>query len=211
MILYDYFRSSAAYRVRIALEIKGLEVEHRPVHLLRGGGEQLKPDYLSKNPQGLVPALELDDGVVLTQSLAIIEYLESVRPTPRLVPQDPILAAETRAVALAIACDTHPLSNLRVGAYLAAELSASAEAVETWRKFWILKGLQAVEKLIEPRPFCLSAAPTLADVCLIPLLFAARRIGVPLDELPRILSVEAACLELEAFKRAHPTRQADAE
>ncbi len=211
MILYDYFRSSAAYRVRIALEIKGLAVEHRPVHLLRGGGEQLKPGYLAKNPQALVPALELDDGVVLTQSLAIIEYLESLRPAPRLIPQDPVLAAKTRGVALAIACDVHPLSNLRVGAYLAAELKASPEAIEAWRRFWILEGLQAVEKLIAPWPFCFSAEPTLADVCLIPQLFAARRFGVPLDELPRILSVEAACLELEAFKRAHPAQQADAE
>jgi len=211
MILHDYYRSSAAYRVRIALELKGLEVEHRPVHLLRGGGEQFTPAYLAKNPQALVPTLELDDGVMLTQSLAIIEYLESVRPAPRLIPRDPVLAAKTRAVALVIACDTHPLSNLRVGAYLAAELKAPAEAVEAWRRFWILKGLQAVESLIAPRPFCLSAEPTLADVCLIPQLFAARRFGVPLDELPRILSAEAACLELRAFKRAHPAQQADAE
>ncbi|ARN82394.1 maleylacetoacetate isomerase [Methylocystis bryophila] len=211
MILYDYFRSSAAYRVRIALELKGLEVEHRPVHLLRAGGEQLEPDYLAKNPQALVPALELDDGIVLTQSLAIIEYLESLRPTPRLIPQDPELAAKTRAVALAIACDIHPLTNLRVGGYLAASLNASPESIEAWRRFWILEGLQAVEKLIAPKPFCFSAEPTLADVCLIPQLFAARRFAVPLDELPRLLSVEAASLELEAFKRAHPARQADAE
>jgi len=211
MILHDYFRSSAAYRVRIALELKGLEVEHRPVHLLRGGGEQFTPAYLAKNPQALVPALELDDGVMLTQSLAIIEYLETVRPTPRLIPQDPVLAAKTRAVALVIACDIHPLTNLRVGGYLASELRVSPDSIEAWRRFWILEGLQAVERLIAPTPFCFSAEPTLADVCLIPQLFAARRFAAPLDHLPWILSVEAACLELEAFKRAHPALQADAE
>jgi len=212
MILYDYFRSSAAYRVRIALGLKGLKFEQRPVHLLRGGGAQHAPDYLAKNPQGLVPALELDDGVVLTQSLAIIEYLETVRLTPRLIPEDPVIAARTRAVALAIACDTHPLVNLRVGAYLADELKVAPRTVEAWRRHWILVGgLEAVEKLIAPAPFCFGSEPTLADLCLIPQLFAARRFSTPLDHLPRVLGVEAACLELEAFRAAHPQRQPDAE
>ena len=211
MILYDYFRSSAAYRVRIAIELKGLDVQRRPVHLLRARGEQSTPSYLAKNPQALVPALELDDGVVLTQSLAIIEYLESVRPTPRLIPQDPILAARTRAVALAIACEIHPLINLRVGAFLSGELNIAPDSIEGWRRHWILEGLQAVEKLIAPSPFCFAAEPTLADVCLIPQLFSARRFAAPLDHLPRLLRVEAACLDLEAFTRADPARQADAE
>ncbi|MFY9656384.1 MAG: maleylacetoacetate isomerase [Methylocystis sp.] len=211
MILYDYYRSSAAYRVRIALEFKELKVEHRPVHLLRAGGEQTLPAYLAKNPQALVPSLELDDGVILTQSLAIIEYLESVHPSPPLIPRDPVLAAKSRAVALAIACDTHPLINLRVGNFLADELKVAPDAVESWRKNWILEGLQAVEKLVEPSPFCFSTEPTLADVCLIPQLFSARRFAAPLDHLPRLLAIEAACLELAAFQRAHPAQQADAE
>lgn len=211
MILYDYYRSSAAYRVRIALELKGLKAEHRPVHLLRAGGEQTLPAYLAKNPQALVPALELDDGVVLTQSLAIIDYLESVHPTPPLIPRDPILAAKSRAVALAIACDIHPLTNLRVGNFLADELKVAPDAIESWRRHWILEGLQALEKLVAPCPFCFSAEPTLADICLVPQLFSARRFAAPLDHLPRLLTVEAACLELTAFQRAHPAQQADAE
>jgi len=211
MILYDYYRSSAAYRVRIALELKGLTVEHRPVHLLRAGGEQSLPAYLAKNPQALVPALELDDGVLLTQSLAIIEYLESVHPSPPLIPHDPVLAAKSRAIALAIACDIHPLTNLRVGNFLADELKVAPDSIESWRRHWILEGLQAIEKLLEPSPFCFSAEPTLADVCLVPQLFSARRFAAPLDHLPRLLAVESACLELAAFQRAHPARQADAE
>ena len=211
MILYDYYRSSAAYRVRIALELKGLKAEHRPVHLLRGGGEQTLPAYLAKNPQALVPALELDDGVVLKQSLAIIDYLESVHPTPPLIPRDPVLAAKCRAVALAVACDIHPLTNLRVGNILADELKIAPDAIESWRRHWILEGLQAVERLVAPRPFCFSAEPTVADICLIPQLFSARRFATPLDHLPRLLAVEAACLELAAFQRAHPAQQADAE
>jgi maleylacetoacetate isomerase len=211
MILYDYYRSSAAYRVRIALELKGLTVERRPVHLLRAGGEQTLPAYLAKNPQALVPALELDNGVMLTQSLAIIDYLESLHPSPALIPRDPVLAAKSRAVAFAIACDIHPLINLRVGKFLADELKVAPDSIETWRKHWILEGLQAVEKLVAPGPFCFSAEPTLADVCLVPQLFSARRFAAPLDHLPRLLAVESACLELAAFQRAHPARQADAE
>jgi maleylpyruvate isomerase len=214
MILYDYFRSSAAYRVRIALELKGLAVEHRPVHLLRG--EQSLPAYLARNPQALVPALELDDGTMLTQSLAIIEYLETQQPEPRLIPAAPVLAARTRAVALAIACDIHPLNNPRVVNYLEAELNAPKASVDAWRRHWLLNGLEAVEKLIAPAgsltgPFCFGAAVTLADVCLIPQLYNARRFETPLDHLPRILAVEAACADLPAFRAADPSRQADAQ
>jgi maleylpyruvate isomerase len=211
MILYDYFRSSAAYRVRIALEFKQLQPERRPVHLVRGGGEQLKPGYLSKNPQALVPALELDDGTVITQSLAIIEYLETLCPTPRLIPADPVLAAKARAVALAIACDIHPLINLRVANYLENELGQSPATIAAWRRHWILKGgLEAVERLIEPGPFCFGSSPTLADICLVPQLYSARRFSVPLEALPKVLAVDAACGELPAFRAAHPSAQADA-
>lgn len=210
MKLYDYYRSSAAYRVRIALNLKGLEVEHIPVHLARG--EQDRPDYLAKNPQGLAPALELDDGTILTQSLAIIEYLDATKPEPRLVPADPLLAARVRAVALAIACDIHPLNNTRVQAYLQKELGQSRETIDKWVHHWVLTGgLEAVERLIEPGPYCFGAEPTLADVLLIPQLFAARRFSTPLGHLSKILAVEARCAELPAFQAAHPSRQADAE
>jgi maleylacetoacetate isomerase len=212
MILYDYFRSSAAYRVRIALNLKGLAVEHRPVHLLRDGGEQKRPDYLAKNPQALVPVLELDDGTKLTQSLAIIEFLETLRPEPRLIPTDAILAARVRAVALAIACEIHPLNNLRVISYLQSKLNQSRDRVEGWRRHWMLTGgLESIEQMIEPRPFCFGATPTLADACLIPQVFAAQRFGIPLDQCPKILKVNATCLEIPAFRAAHPSRQADAE
>lgn len=210
MKLYDYYRSSAAYRVRIALELKGLEVEHLPVHLVRG--EQRRPEYVAKNPQGLAPALELDDGTVVTQSLAIIEYLDALHPEPRLIPADPLLAARVRAVALAIACDIHPLNNTRVQAYLQTELGHSRETVDKWVHHWVLTGgLEAVEQLIEPAPFCFGPAPTLADVVLIPQLFAARRFATPLEHLPKILAVDALCSEHPAFQAAHPSRQADAE
>lgn len=210
MKLYDYYRSSAAYRVRIALNLKGLEVEHVPVHLARG--EQRRPEYLAKNPQGLAPALELDDGTVLTQSLAIIDYLDATRPEPRLTPADPLAAAKVRAVALAIACDIHPLNNSRVQAYLQTELRLSRETIDAWVHHWVLTGgLEAVEQMIEPGPYCFGPAPTLADIVLIPQLFAARRFATPLDHLPKILGVDAACAEHPAFQAAHPSRQADAE
>jgi maleylpyruvate isomerase len=209
MKLYDYFRSSAAYRVRIALHLKGIEVEHVPVHLARG--EQRRPEFLAKNPQGLAPALELDDGTLLTQSLAIIDYLDGLAP-PLLTPADPLRAARVRAVALAIACDTHPLVNRRVLDYLRDRLGQSLEATDAWARHWALAGgLEAVERLVEPGPFCFGAAPTLADVCLIPQLFSARRFATPLDGLPKLLAIETACAALPAFQAAHPARQADAE
>jgi len=212
MKLYTYFRSSAAYRVRIALNLKDIAPEMVPVHLIRDGGQQTKPDYLAKNPQGLVPALELDDGTVLTQSLAIIDYLDRIKPTPPLVPPDPVLAARVRAVALAIACDIHPLNNLRVLNYLKGPLGRSQADANAWYRYWILEGgLQAVERMIVGESFCFGQAPTLADIVLVPQVANARRFDVALDHLPKILAVDAACARLEAFARAHPAQQPDAE
>lgn len=208
MLFYDYYRSSAAYRVRIALEIKRISVERRFVHLLRG--EQRLAAFLEKNPQGLVPALELDDGTVLTQSLAIIDYLETLQPNPRLVPADPVLAARVRAAALAIACDTHPLGNLRVISYLQETLGQSERVALAWRRHWVRSGLDAVEALIRPSPFCFTATPTIADLCLAPQLFYAERFGVTLETYPKIGAVAAACAEHPAFRAAHPAAQPDA-
>jgi maleylpyruvate isomerase len=212
MKLYGYFRSSAAYRVRIALNLKGLDVEYAPVDLRREGGEQKRPQFLARNPQGLVPVLELDDGTAMAQSLAIIEYLDAIKPEPRLVPADPKLAAKVRAAALAIACDIHPLNNLRVLNYLRDVLGLDQAAVDAWIRHWLLKGgLEAVERMIEPGPFCFGDAPTMADVCLVPQMFNARRFEAPLEGLPRIVAVDAACAALPAFQAAHPSRQPDAE
>jgi maleylpyruvate isomerase len=212
MKLYTYFRSSAAYRVRIALNLKGIAADLVPVHLVKDGGQQTKPDYLARNPQGLVPALELDDGTVLTQSLAIIEYLEQIEPVPRLIPADAVMAARVRAAALAIACDIHPLNNLRVLNYLKGSLGRSQPEVDAWYRYWVLQGgLQAVERMITGDPFCFGAAPTLADVLLVPQIFNARRFDVALDHLPKILAADAACARLDAFARAHPVQQADAQ
>jgi maleylpyruvate isomerase len=212
MKLYTYFRSSAAYRVRIALNLKGIEAEQVPVHLTKDGGQQRMPAYLAKNPQALVPALELDDGTVLTQSLAIIEYLDQTKPEPRLIPTDPVMGAKVRAVALAIACDIHPLNNLRVLNYLKGPLGGSQADADAWYRHWVLEGgLQAVERLITGAPFCFGTAPTLADVLLVPQVANVRRFDVPIDHLPKILAAEAACTALDAFARAHPSRQPDSQ
>jgi maleylpyruvate isomerase len=213
MKLYTFFRSSASYRVRIALNLKGLTVEAVPVHLRRGGGEHLAPAYVAKNPQALLPALE-DEGRVLTQSLAIIEYLEERHPEPPLLPKDPADRAFVRAVALAIACEVHPIQNLRVLNYLKSELKQSEEAANAWARHWIGLGLSAVEEMIAAAPratFCFGDQPTLADICLIPQLGNARRFGSKLAAYPNILRVEAACLELAAFVNAAPENQPDAE
>ncbi len=210
MKLYTYFRSSAAYRVRIALNLKGIAAEQVSVHLTKDGGQQRMPVYLAKNPQALVPALELDDGTVLTQSLAIIEYLDQIKPEPRLIPADPVMAARVRAVALAVACDIHPLNNLRVLNYLKGPFGRSQAEADAWYRHWVLEGgLQAVERMITGAPFCFGAAPTLADVVLIPQVANARRFDVPIDHLPKILAADTACAALDAFARAHPSRQPD--
>jgi maleylpyruvate isomerase len=210
--LYGYFRSSAAYRVRIALNLKGVAVEHVPVHLLRDGGQQRFYPHLQRNPQALVPVLELDDRTRLTQSLAIIEYLDAAFPYPRLIPEDPVLAAKVRAVALAIGCEIHPLNNLRVLNYLKGSLGQPKEAVESWISHWMLNGgLDAVEALLPGDEFCFGGNPTLADCFLIPQLFNARRFNVAYDGCTKIKRAEQSCEKLDAFMEALPSRQPDAE
>ena len=215
MKLYSYFRSSAAYRVRIGLTLKGLSPEYAPIHLLRGGGEQHGAAYRAKNPQGLVPAIELDDGTVLTQSLAILEWLEETRPEPPLLPRSPIERARVRSLALLVACDVHPLNNSRVLTYVTATLGASEEQRLGWIRHWIGIGLRAFEERLagekETGAFCHGDMPTLADVCLVPQLYNARRFGADLGDLPTITRIESACLSLPAFDRARPENQPDAE
>ena len=190
MKLYDYFRSSAAYRVRIALHLKGVSVEQISVHLVKDGGQHRQSLYRAKNPQGLVPALELDDGTILTQSLAIIDYLDQVFPEPRLVPADPVRAAKVRAIALAIACDIHPLNNLRVLNYLKGPLGCTQDEADAWYRHWVLEGLEAVEALIDGGHFCFGDSPSLADACLIPQVFNARRYKIDISHLKKIEAVE---------------------
>jgi len=210
MRLIGYFRSGAAYRVRIALNLKGLTVEHAFRHLRKG--EQRAPDYLALNPQGLVPTLITDDGSALTQSLAIIEWLDETWPEPPLLPAEPWARARVRAFAQAIASDTHPVQNLRVLNRLRA-LGHAEEAVTAWAGSVNDEGLAACEALIahEPGPFCFGAAPTLADICLVPQLGNALRYKVDVARFKRLLEAEAAALDLAAFKDAAPERQADAE
>jgi maleylpyruvate isomerase len=209
MKLHGYFRSSAAYRVRIALNLKGLNAEHLPHHLRKG--EQRDPAYLAINPQGLVPTLQ-DGGVTITQSLAIIEWLEETLPEPPLLPKDPLRRAKIRAFAMALACDTHPLQNLKVLTRL-RELGLPEEQVTGWAAWANREGLAACETLIadEAGPFCFGAAPTLADLCLVPQLANARRFGVDLGAFPRLLRAEAAAKNIKAFADAAPERQPDAE
>lgn len=210
MILHGYFRSSAAWRIRIVLGLKGLEAQHAFHHLRKG--EHRSESFLKLNPQGLVPALETDDGAVLTQSLAIIEYLDTVKPEPLMVPADPIRAAKVRAFSLAIACEVHPLQNLRVLKKLSA-MGHDEDTVQGWARDVITDGLAALESLAanEPGPFCFGDAPTLADVCLVPQLGNARRFGVDLTAFPRLVAAESACKALDAFANAAPDQQPDAE
>jgi maleylacetoacetate isomerase len=212
--LYDYFRSSAAYRVRIALNLKGVVPDERTFVHLRMGSQRAQ-DYLALNPQGLVPALALDDGEVLTQSLAIIEYLDETRPEPPLLPVAPPARARVRGIALAIACEIHPLNNLRVLNYLIGTLGVAREQKDGWYKYWVDVGFEALEKKLsqerETGVFCHGNAPTLADVCLVPQIANARRFNIDLSPYPTLTRIEAACLALPAFAGAAPERQPDAE
>lgn len=213
--LYTYYRSSAAYRVRIALNLKGMPYTAVPVHLVKDGGQHRSAAYRARNPQALVPAFELEDGTVLTQSLAIMEYLDEVQPEPALLPADAIGRARVRALAQAIACDLHPVNNLRVLQYVSQQLGISAEQKDAWYRHWVATGLQGLEALLADHPstgrFCHGDTPTLADCCLVPQLYNARRFQCPLDAYPTIQRIAAACETLPAFQQAAPEVQPDAD
>jgi maleylpyruvate isomerase len=214
MKLYTFFRSSASYRVRIALNLKGLAYEQIPIHLRRGGGEQFAASYKALNPQALVPALE-DGGQILTQSLAIIEYLEERYPKPPLLPSDPAERARVRSMALIIACEIHPIQNLRVLVHLKNNLRQSDDDVNLWARHWIDLGLSALEQIVVSLPqrgkFCFGGMPSLADICLVPQLANARRFGCDLSAYRTLLKIETACNALPAFANAAPEKQPDAE
>ena len=208
-VLFDYFRSSASYRVRIALNLKGVDYERSEVNLVEGA--QRGDEYRSRNPQGFVPMLEID-GKRLTQSLAIIGYLEATRPEPRLLPVDPGDAAHVRALALTVACDIHPLNNLRVLKYLGGPLGQPEEARNQWYSHWVREGLAAIEAMAAERAgrFLFGDSPTLADVCLVPQMYNARRFAVPVDDFPLLVRADAEACRLEAFATAHPDAIASA-
>ena len=212
--LYDYFRSSAGYRVRIALNLKGIIPTDRAYVHLRMGNQRAQ-DYLALNPQGLVPALELDDRRVLTQSLAIIEYLDETHPAPPLLPPDAAGRARVRAIALGIACEIHPLNNLRVLNYLTGTLGATEEQRNGWYRYWIDVGFEALERQLArdelTGTYCHGETPTVADICLVPQLANARRFKIDLAPYATLLRIEAACEALPAFAQAAPARQPDAE
>ncbi|WP_234186724.1 maleylacetoacetate isomerase [Shinella sp. NM-101] len=211
MIFYGYFRSSAAYRCRIAFGLKGLAPDFVPVHLRRDGGQQKSSLYRTLNPQMLVPAVE-EDGFVLMQSLAIIEWLDETRQGARLLPAAADLRAEVRAFSQIIACDIHPLQNLRVLDCLKADFGADQAALDRWCQRWITDGLAACEALLDRRPasaFCFGDEPTLADICLVPQMFSANRFGVDTSAMPRLCAIRTACEALPAFASAHPEKQPD--
>ncbi|MCD0503767.1 maleylacetoacetate isomerase [Bordetella petrii] len=214
MQLHSYFRSSAAYRVRIALNLKGLSYEYLGVHLLKDGGQQLSDSYRSLNPTALVPTL-VDGDTVIGQSLAIIEYLDETHPQPALLPSDPAGRARVRAIAQTIACDTHPLNNLRVLKYLKRDMQVSDDAKNAWYRHWVQLGMAAVESMLENSPatgrYCHGDAPGLADLCLVPQVANARRFDCDLSAMPNVLRIDAACRELQAFDLAAPEKQPDAE
>jgi maleylacetoacetate isomerase len=208
--LYSYHRSSAAYRVRIALNLKGLAYQYAPVNLLQQ--EQKSDAYLQRNPQGLLPALETDDGHILAQSVAILEWLEDIHPEPALLPTDPLKRAQVRSLVNSIACDVHPLNNLSILNYLRDELEADKQKVSQWYTTWVHRGFDAIEQSLAAanEPFCLGKTPSMADVCLVPQVYNAKRFKVPLENHPNILRVCDHCNTLEAFTTAAPEAQPDA-
>ena len=211
MKLYSYFRSSAAYRVRIALNLKGIAYETVSVHLVKDGGHNKRPEFRAINPQMRVPVLVTPAGDTLTQSLAIIEYLDETHPEPPLLPKDPIARAKVRALAELIACDIHPLNNTSPLRYLKRDMGQDQSAIDTWYHHWVLSGFEALEAMIGEGPYLCGKEVTLADTCLVPQVANARRLKVPLDKFPKIVAADAACLKLAAFDKARPENQPDAE
>lgn len=218
MKLYSYFRSSASYRVRIALNLKGLPYEVVPVHLLRNGGEQFSPEYRRVNPDALVPSLVVEANgkeETFTQSLAIIEYLEEMHPESPLLPVAPVDRAFVRSMALAIACDIHPINNLRVLRYLVRNLHVSEEDKNAWYRHWCEQGLASIETVLSrdsrTGQFCFGDTPTLADCFLVPQIANAQRLNCDLNAMPTIMRINEACLALDAFRKAAPANQPDAE
>jgi len=211
--LYTFFRGSSPFRVRIALNLKGLAYEAAFVHLAKG--EQRKPAYTAVNPQSLVPALVLDDGHVLTQSLAIIEYLDETFPRPALLPADSLERARVRALSLIVACDIHPLNNARTLSYLRKEMNQTEDQVNTWYRHWVADGLAKLEASLTHFPgtgrFCHGDAPTMADCCLVPQVFNAKRFQCDTTSFPTVMRIFDECMKLEAFDRAQPGKQPDAE
>ena len=211
MKLYNYFRSSASYRVRIALALKGLPYEYVSVHLAKG--EHQQADFTAMSADGLVPLLELPDGARLSQSLAIMEYLDEQNPDPALLPADALSRSRVRALAQSIACEVHPLNNLRVLKYLVRELKVEEEAKNAWYRHWVRTGLEAFERQLAQQPpsvFCWGDAPTIADCCLVPQIYNAQRFDTPLNGLPRTMAAFEACMALPAFQTAHPSVCPDA-
>jgi maleylpyruvate isomerase len=212
--LYSYFRSSAAYRVRIALNLKGLDYEYAPVHLLRDGGQQLKPEYRALNPDGIVPTL-VDGDEVLSQSLAIIEYLEETHPEPPLLPRAPADRAFVRAIALQVACEIHPLDNLRVLKYLKHQVKTPEDVKDAWYAHWVEMGFTSLEKRLagdqRVGALCFGDTPTVADLCLVPQVFNARRFKIDMSRFPTLERIADHADQIDAFQRAAPAQQPDAE
>jgi maleylacetoacetate isomerase len=211
MKLFTYFRSSAAYRARIALNLKGIAAEQVSIHLIKEGGKQHSPEYRAINPQGRVPSLQLDNGEVLMQSPAIIEYLDEIHPKPPFLPSDPVERAKIRAFAALIGCDIHPLNNTSPLQYLRRVLKQEQPVIDEWYRHWVTEGFSALETMIRPGPYCFGANVTLADIYLVPQMYNARRLKTPLDAFPKLVAADAALQKLPAFDKARPENQPDAE
>ena len=211
MQLYSFFRSSAAYRVRIALNLKGMRYDTVAIHLQKEGGLNRRPDYKAVNPQMRIPALRLDSGEVLIQSLAIVEYLDEIHPQPPFLPRDPIERANVRALSQIIACDIHPLNNVGPLRYLKNEFGQDQAKIDAWYHHWIVEGFAAIEPMIKAGPYAFGPDITLADICIVPQVANARRLKVPLDGFPKIVAVDAACSAHVAFAAGRPENQPDAE